>query len=90
MPNTTGLYLGLDYHNGMAFSTHDNDQDEWTKNCAALHGGGGWWSKDCHHVNLNGNRTTSEFNLDGTQMRISTGDVQAMVSSTEMKMIRVD
>lgn len=37
----------------MMFSTKDNDNDTWEKNCAAKYGNG-WWFNRCHHTNLNG------------------------------------
>lgn len=41
------------YHNGMMFSTKDNDNDRAGGNCAASQGNG-WWFNACHHSNLNG------------------------------------
>ncbi|CAC5394954.1 Fibrinogen-like protein A,Ryncolin-4,Angiopoietin-related protein 7,Angiopoietin-related protein 1,Ficolin-3,Ficolin-1-B,Techylectin-5A,Ficolin-2,Ryncolin-1,Tenascin-R,Fibrinogen-like protein 1,Angiopoietin-1,Tenascin-X,Fibrinogen C domain-containing protein 1-A,Tenascin-N,Ryncolin-3,Tenascin,Fibroleukin,Fibrinogen C domain-containing protein 1,Fibrinogen gamma chain,Ryncolin-2,Fibrinogen beta chain,Angiopoietin-related protein 6,Techylectin-5B,Angiopoietin-related protein 2,Angiopoietin-2,Microfibril-asso len=41
------------YHDGMLFSTFDRDNDKDTINCAKIYHGG-WWSKSCHHANLNG------------------------------------
>ena len=39
-------YLG--YHNGMKFTTFDNDNDSGTSsNCATSHGKVGWWFKNC-------------------------------------------
>ena len=42
------------YHNGMAFTTlqHDNDLES-TLNCAVAYKGG-WWYRACHGVNING------------------------------------
>ncbi|XP_062620876.1 fibrinogen-like protein 1 [Saccostrea cucullata] len=40
----------LKYHNGMKFTTKDNDND---KNCATQYHGA-WWYKSCHHSNMNG------------------------------------
>lgn len=40
-------------HNGMMFSTKDNDNDRFKGNCAASRGNG-WWFNACHHSNLNG------------------------------------
>ena len=42
----------LAYHNGMAFSTSDNDNDS-ERNCAETYLGA-WWYKACHASNLNG------------------------------------
>ncbi|CAL4156044.1 unnamed protein product [Meganyctiphanes norvegica] len=43
---------GLGYDNGMGFTTYDQDNDLYDKNCAD--GRNGWWHKDCHFANLNG------------------------------------
>lgn len=37
----------------MMFSTKDNDNDKWEKNCAEACGNG-WWFGRCHNSNLNG------------------------------------
>ena len=37
---------GMAYHNGMQFSTYDQDNDKYSISCAyALQGG--WWYKNC-------------------------------------------
>ncbi|XP_062572004.1 ryncolin-2-like [Saccostrea cucullata] len=43
----------LAYHNGVKFSTKDQDNDLSTRNCA-MQFYGGWWYKDSHSTNLNG------------------------------------
>ncbi|CAL8097536.1 unnamed protein product [Orchesella dallaii] len=44
----------LAYHNGMAFTTKDSDNDlEKNVNCAQKYHGA-WWYKSCHQSNLNG------------------------------------
>ena len=51
---SSSLRDALKYHNGAAFSTVDEDQDDYTGNCAQKYGGGGWWFRKCYHANLNG------------------------------------
>ena len=44
----------MSFHNGMKFTTYDNDNDARNgSNCVTLFKGA-WWLKDCHYVNLNG------------------------------------
>ncbi|XP_065923922.1 microfibril-associated glycoprotein 4-like [Magallana gigas] len=43
----------LAYHNGMKFTTRDQDNDTWHKNCGHFYQGG-WWYKACGHAHLNG------------------------------------
>ncbi|ELU06279.1 hypothetical protein CAPTEDRAFT_3786 [Capitella teleta] len=40
-------------HNGMKFSTTDQDNDIYSGDCAALYKGG-WWYDECHVANPNG------------------------------------
>ena len=44
---------GLAHHNGMKFSTRDNDNDNHSINCAQ-HYHGGWWFEGCLGSHLNG------------------------------------
>ncbi|XP_075037231.1 fibrinogen-like protein 1-like protein [Mixophyes fleayi] len=39
-------------HDNMKFSTADNDNDRWDKNCAEV-SGGGWWFDSCRSAFLN-------------------------------------
>merc|ERR1712013_952695 len=50
----SSLRDALRYHNGAAFSTIDEDQDQLGGNCAQKYGGGGWWYRACYHARLNG------------------------------------
>ncbi|XP_068104114.1 ficolin-2-like [Hyperolius riggenbachi] len=43
----------LSYHNGNKFTTLDQDNDPYYKNCA-VDFKGGWWYGGCHTSNLNG------------------------------------
>ena len=49
----------LAYHNLMEFSTKDNDNDQYSGNCASSFGA--WWYNSCHISNLNG-----QYGVDGT------------------------
>uniref|UniRef100_A0A8C1F0J9 Fibrinogen C-terminal domain-containing protein n=1 Tax=Cyprinus carpio carpio TaxID=630221 RepID=A0A8C1F0J9_CYPCA len=44
----------LSYHNGMKFSTFDNDQDTWSSNCAMTFSQGGFWYNTCANANPTG------------------------------------
>ena len=47
-------------HNGMKFSTPDNDNDKYSSNCAASWKTG-WWYNYCYQININ----TQPPNVDG-------------------------
>lgn len=46
-------------HNGMQFSTYDNDNDKFEGNCAEQDGSG-WWMNRCHAAHLNGKYYTGK------------------------------
>ena len=39
--------------NGMPFTTKDQDNDRWGKNCATADYNGGWWSNACSYIRIN-------------------------------------
>ncbi|XP_077098837.1 fibrinogen like 1B isoform X2 [Siphateles boraxobius] len=41
-------------HNGMQFSTRDQDHDRYLQGSCAAENRGGWWYNRCHAANLNG------------------------------------
>ena len=49
------------FHNGMKFSTPDQDNDKWDGNCAQTYKGA-WWYQVCHESNLNGQYLGSSGN----------------------------
>ena len=66
----TGVSIdGLAAHNGMKFSTPDNDNDKWSGNCAASLKSG-WWYNSCDHININRQPTTGLF----SEMKIRSKD----------------
>ncbi|XP_062570728.1 fibrinogen C domain-containing protein 1-B-like [Saccostrea cucullata] len=48
----------IDFHNGMRFSTKDQDNDMSGGDCATKYHGA-WWHEDCYQSNLNGQYATS-------------------------------
>ena len=46
------------YHNGMSFSTYDNDNDGGKRHCGRDHKGG-WWYNNCYGSLLTGSHTDS-------------------------------
>ena len=64
-----GSYSGtaadsLSYHNNMAFSTKDRDNDRDSNNCA-VRWTGAWWYKNCHYSNLNGKYLGAKRDIRG-------------------------
>ena len=58
-PLTVGGFTGVgrdwfivEPHNGMKFSTPDNDNDKYSDNCAAYFKSG-WWHNSCFSININ-------------------------------------
>ncbi|XP_059175193.1 fibrinogen beta chain-like [Physella acuta] len=73
------------YHNGMAFSTLDRDNDRNSSNCAELYKGG-WWYNDCHTVNVNGVWANKVFGEGINWYGITTHDDS--LEQVEMKLRR--
>ena len=70
-----GFYSGtasdrLTYHNGMAFSTRDRDNDEFYDNCAVNHKGA-WWYNSCFDSNLNSNYGDKTYHWQSEQLLAS-------------------
>ena len=68
-----GSYSGtagdsLTYHNNMAFSTKDRDNDPDGGNCAVSYTGA-WWYKTCHISNLNGQYVGEKHDGRGAMWR---------------------
>ncbi|XP_069103078.1 ficolin-2-like [Argopecten irradians] len=47
------LYDAMEYVDGYPFSTYDNDNDAWIRNCAAIRHGA-WWFEQCSYSHLKG------------------------------------
>ena len=77
-PLTVGGFTGegsdrFKYHNGMKFSTPDNDNDKRGGNCAAGYKSG-WWYNDCYHININYQPPNVYGNALFTEMKIRPKD----------------
>ena len=52
-------------HNGKKFTTYDNDNDQWHKNCAVeahnAKDNGGWWHAKCWAINPNINYNPAQY-----------------------------
>ncbi|XP_059175224.1 fibrinogen beta chain-like [Physella acuta] len=76
------------FHNGMKFTTIDSDNDKWSDgNCAVDYGSGGWWYRDCHRVNVNG-EWASRVHMNGINWYGIT-DFTDSLDFVEMKLRRM-
>ena len=48
-------------HNGMRFTTRDNNNDQYENNCAERYTGA-WWYNNCYYSSLNGRYFNSSTN----------------------------
>eukprot|EP00092_Neocalanus_flemingeri_P056049 GFUD01066376.1.p1 GENE.GFUD01066376.1~~GFUD01066376.1.p1 ORF type:complete len:323 (-),score=114.50 GFUD01066376.1:6-974(-) len=86
--------LGKDvfnYHNMMAFSTKDVDQDHHSsEDCSNRGGNGGWWYKSCDHISINGENTGNN-KIDDKAMNADVGEGGKWLAmkETEMKIKKI-
>ena len=83
-----GSYSGtagdsLTYHNNMAFTTKDSDNDRYSSNCA-LRYKGAWWYNSCHYANLNGQYLENKRDYRGARWSYFRGSLS--LKFTEMKL----
>ena len=84
-----GSYSGtagesLAYHNNMAFTTKDRDNDRWSSGNCAVHATGAWWYNSCQYSNLNGKYL--ENKRDGLGARWKDFRRYLSLKFTEMKL----
>ena len=77
-PLTVGGFTGVGsdwfaYHNGMKFSTPDNDNDKSGGNCAVNYNSG-WWYNNCHQININRQTPQVNNNVLFSEMKIRPKD----------------
>ena len=85
---SVGSYSGtagdsLAYHNNMAFSTKDRDNDKGSRHCAVVYTGA-WWYKSCHNSNLNGQYLGNKVDGKGARWHHYKGGLS--LKFTEMKL----
>ena len=79
-PLTVGGFTGVGTdrfatgpHNGMKFSTPDNDNDKWSGNCAP-HYYSGWWYNNCYGININTQPPQVGIGVPFSEMKIRPKD----------------
>ena len=75
----------LSYHNGMAFTTKDYDDDMYGENCA-INYKGAWWYHSCYHSNLNGLYLKNEKSTNYLGIVWNTWQSGIPLKFTEMKL----
>ena len=73
----------LAYHDNMAFTTKDRDNDRHHINCAVYYTSG-WWYRRCHYSNLNGKYLGEKNDKRGLRWYHFRGDLS--LKFTEMKL----
>ena len=73
-PLTVGGFTGVGnnrfaIHNGMKFSTRDNDNDRWSRTCAISYNSG-WWYNSCYQININRQPPVVISNVLFSEMKI--------------------
>ena len=84
----SALKDAMAYHNGMQFSTYNQDNDKWIGKSCAYANHGGWWYNWCHHSNLNGPHNTPSWagvSLTHAKILWYDGSAYQELSSVEMK-----
>lgn len=64
----------LTYHSGCLFSTKDRDPTPFITRCAMSYRGG-WWYKNCHEANLNG-----QYGIDVNHQVTASGPSSSLLS----------
>ncbi|XP_023032112.1 fibrinogen-like protein 1 [Drosophila willistoni] len=70
----------MEYNLKQAFSSYDQDNDQWDSNCAQINGG--WWHRRCSYTRLNGkyfNTEVEEFYSMSWWNYISLKSVQMLI-----------
>ena len=79
---------GLSEHSGKKFTTHDQDNDDSSTNCAVV-SRGAWWYSSCHNSNLNGLYLAGQHESNGNGVNWdSWRGINYSLRITEMKIKR--
>ena len=72
------------WHNNMAFTTKDRDNDRSSSNNCAIRWSGAWWYENCHSSNLNGKYLGDKIDNQGARWYHFRRSLS--LKSTEMKL----